>query len=56
MVIDADSILHGGHPMQYTDDVAYNCIFDTYIILLTIVTPINLIIKKVCIDLVKKSQ
>lgn len=29
--------------MQYTDDVLWNCIFETYIIILTYVSPQNLI-------------
>ena len=31
------------HPMQYTDTVLQNCAPETYIILLTTVTPVNLI-------------
>ena len=32
----------GGEPtIQYTDDVLYNCTPETYIVLLTKVTPIN---------------
>ena len=33
--------LGGGHKMQYTDDVSSNCALETYIILLTNVTPIK---------------
>lgn len=35
--------LGGERTMQYTDDVLCNCTLETYIILLTNVTPINLI-------------
>ena len=31
----------GEHTMQYTNDVLQNCTSETYIILLTNVTPIN---------------
>ena len=35
--------LTGGreHTIQYTDDVLQNCTLETYIILLTTITPIN---------------
>lgn len=33
--------------MQYTGDVLLNCILKTYIILLTYITPISLIKKKI---------
>ena len=32
----------GGHTLQYTDVVVENCILETYIILVTNVTPMNL--------------
>ena len=35
--------LGGKHIVQYTDDVLKECTPETYIIVLTIVTPINLI-------------
>ena len=35
----------GGHIMQYTDYLSYNCTLETYIISLTNVTPVNLIKK-----------
>ena len=38
-----DFTLGGGQTMQYTHDVSQNCTLETYIILLTNVTPINLI-------------
>ena len=31
----------GEHRMQYTDDVLQKCTLETYVILLTYVTPIN---------------
>ena len=43
MVTEGDLTLGGEHTMQFTDDVSQNCTFETYIILLTDVTPINLI-------------
>ena len=46
MKVETDLTLCDGHTMQYTDDIPYNCTLETYIILLTIVTPINLIKKE----------
>ena len=43
MVTEGDSALGGEHTMQYTDDEVQKATFGTYIILLTNVTPINLI-------------
>lgn len=34
-----------GHTMQYTCDVLLNCTLEAYVLLLTSVTPINLIFK-----------
>ena len=36
----------GGHTMQYADNVSWKCTLETYMILLTNVTPINFIRKK----------
>ena len=36
-------ILGGRHTMQYTDHVPQNCTLETYMVLLSNVTPINLI-------------
>ena len=43
--------LGGKHTIQYTDDMLSNCTPHTYIILLTSITPINLIKikKKLCV-------
>ena len=41
MVIKEDLTWGGQHTVQYTDDVLQNCILETYIILLTNVTPGN---------------
>ena len=41
MVMEGDLTWGGEHTIQYTDDVLYNCTPETYIILLTNVTPIN---------------
>ena len=41
MVVEGDLICNGEHTTQYTDDVLQNCTPETYIILLTDVTPIN---------------
>ena len=38
MVTKEDVTLGGGHAMQYTDDVSWNCMLETYINLLTNVT------------------
>ena len=35
----------GGHTTQYTDHVSQNCTLETYMILLTNITSINLILK-----------
>ena len=43
MVIEDDLTLGGEHTMQYTDGISQNCILETYILLLTTVTPQNLI-------------
>ena len=43
MSMEGDLILGGEHTMQYTDDVLQNCTLEIYIMLLTSVTPINLI-------------
>ena len=43
MEIEEGLTLGGEHTMQYTEDVLQNCIFETYIILLTKVTLRNLI-------------
>lgn len=49
MATEDDFTLGGEHPMQYTDDELQKCMLETYIILLTSITPINLIkIKKEC--------
>ena len=45
-VIDGDWTWGGGHTVQCTDDVLWNCPPETCIILLTTVTPINSIKKK----------
>ena len=41
MVREEDLILCGEHTIQYTDNVLQNYTLETYIILLTNVTPIN---------------
>ena len=41
MEMDGDLTWGGEHTMQYTDDILQNCTPETYIILLTNVTPIN---------------
>ena len=43
MVMEDDLTLGGGHTMQYTDHVSQKCALELYIILLTNITPINLI-------------
>ena len=45
MVMEEDLTLGGGHTMQYTDHILNKCTLDTYMILLTNVTTINLILK-----------
>lgn len=35
MVMEGDLIWGGEHPIQYTDNVLYNCTPETYMILLT---------------------
>ena len=42
MVTEDDLRLGGGHTMQYTDGVSWKCTPETYMVLLTNVTPINL--------------
>ena len=46
MMTEGDLTLGCEHTMQYTYGVLLNCILKTYIILLTNVTPINLLLKK----------
>ena len=46
MVMKGVLTLGGEHTVQYTDDVLQNCIPETYIILLTNVTPIKTTKKK----------
>ena len=46
MVMGGDLTWGGEHIIQYTDDVLYNCTPETYVILLTNVTPINSIKKE----------
>ena len=41
MVMEGDLTWGGEHTIQYADDVLQNYIHETYIILLTNVTPIN---------------
>ena len=43
MVTEDDLTLGGGYTMQYTAHVLWKCTLETYIILLTNVTSINLI-------------
>ena len=43
MMMEDDLTLSGGHTVQYTDLVLQKCAVETYMILLTNVTPINLI-------------
>ena len=43
MVVEEVLTLGGGHAMLKTDDVSQNCTLETYIILLTNITPMNLI-------------
>lgn len=45
MVTEGGLTLDGKHTMKYTHDVSYNCTHETYIILITKVTPINLMKK-----------
>ena len=46
MVMERNLTQGGEHTMQYTDDVLQNCAPETYIILLSHVTPINSIKNK----------
>ena len=46
MVMEEDLTWGGEHTVQCTDDVLWNCTPETYIILLTNVTPINSIKRK----------
>ena len=39
MLMEGDLTLGGEHTIQYTDGVLQNCTLETYIILLTNVTP-----------------
>ena len=39
--MEAELTWGGEHTIQHTDDVFYNCTPETYVILLTDVTPIN---------------
>ena len=41
MVMEGDLALSGEHTIQYSNNVLQNCTPETYIILLTNVTPIN---------------
>ena len=41
--MEKDLTLGGGHTVQYTHDILQNCTLGTYIILLTNVTPVNVI-------------
>lgn len=43
MVTEGDLMLGSEHAMQYSDSMLLNCILVTYIILLTSVTPVNLV-------------
>ena len=44
-ILERDLICGGKYTLQHTDDVLYNCVPESYIILLTNVTPINSIYK-----------
>lgn len=46
MEMEGHQIWDGGHTMQYTDDVLQDCTLETYIMLFTNVTPMNLKKKK----------
>lgn len=46
MATEGDQTLGGEFTMQYTDDVVQICTFETYIMLLTNVTPKDLITKR----------
>ena len=50
MVMEGDQIWGGEHTIQYTDDVLQKCTPETYMILLTNVTPINSITSKIMIS------
>lgn len=41
MVMESDLTLGGKHTIQFTEDLLLNCTVETYVILLTKVTPIN---------------
>ena len=56
MVIEGDLTWGGEHTIQYTDDVLQNCILETYIILLTYVTPINSIKKIKRMSMIRKTN
>ena len=47
VVLEHDLTVGGGQAMQHTDHVSQKCILEMYMILLTDVTPINLILKRV---------
>ena len=47
MVMEGDMTWGGEHTIQYADDVSQNCTLETYMILLTDVTPINSIKVKI---------
>ena len=46
MLLEGDLTLGREHTIQYTDDVLQNCTPETYIVLLSNVTPVNSIKKK----------
>lgn len=46
MVTEGEPTLGGGRVVQCIDDVLWSCTLETYIVLLTGVTPINLIFKQ----------
>ena len=43
MVMEEDLTLGGEHTMQYREGVSQKCVLETYVILFTYVTPINLV-------------
>ena len=55
MMMEGDFTWGGEYTIQHTDDVQGNCAPETYIILLTSVTPINSI-KKVNMEVIRKHQ
>ena len=46
MVMEGNLTFDGGHTIKYTDDLSQNCTLETYIIILTNVTSVNLIFLK----------